>query len=239
MAETNTTTAGEENASAEAVSVEGTGETTGTGTETGKSELFTDYPEDTDTEAPEATAPASEAEHKALTLEDFKLPDGATVNDELKASYLEILNDEKLTRQEWGQKMIDLYHAQQVKMLDALKAARIEETKKLDAELKALNEQWDKECAGDKEFGGQDWEKNQEVISRGCKYLGEGFVKVMQAYGLNHNPDIVRGVYRAGLLAGEDKSQIAGNGTSKGIDPAMSIFGASMKEYREKKGANK
>ena len=58
----------------------------------------------------------------------------------------------------------------------------------------------------------------------------------MQAYNLNTHPEIVRMFYRAGLLAGEDKSGTAGTGNTKPNDPAMAIFGESLKEYHKRKG---
>ena len=75
------------------------------------------------------------------------------------------------------------------------------------------------------------------MINRGCEHLATpDAVKLMQAYNLNTHPEIVRMFYRAGLLASEDKSQIAGNGAGKPISPAMAIFGESLKEYHKRKG---
>ena len=64
----------------------------------------------------------------------------------------------------------------------------------------------------------------------------DGAVKLMQAYNLNYHPEIVRMFYRAGMLAGEDKSSIAGNSSGKETDIAMSIFGESLKEYHKRRG---
>ena len=61
-------------------------------------------------------------------------------------------------------------------------------------------------------------------------------VKLMQAYNLNTHPEIVRMFYRAGLLAGEDKSGAERGGNTKPYDQAMTIFGESLKEYHKRKG---
>lgn len=177
------------------------------------------------------------AQPEGLKVEDITIPEGAEVDAELGKSFVEILNDEKLSRKELAQKLFDLYQSQSVKMLDGLKAAEQERTKKFTDDMAAEKAEWVKQCKADKEFGGQKWEASQAVIDRGCEHLATPeAVKLMQAYNLNTHPEIVRMFYRAGLLAGEDKSIVAGNGSGKPTDTAMAIFGESLKEYHKRRG---
>ena len=180
---------------------------------------------------------AEEVRAEALKAEDITIPEGVEVDAELGKSFVDLLNDEKLSRKELAQKLFDLYQSQSVKMLDGLKAAETERAKKFTADMEAEKAEWKKQCEADKEYGGQKWEASQAVINRGCEHLATPeAVKLMQAYNLNTHPEIVRMFYRAGLLAGEDKSQIAGNGTGKPTDTAMAIFGESLKEYHKRRG---
>ena len=173
---------------------------------------------------------------QALKAEDITIPDGYEYDKELGDSFLGILNEAKISK-ETAQKLFDLYQTQQVKMLEGLKAADTEKVKKFEADLAAEKAEWLKQCQADKEYGGQNWEAAQAVIDKGCKQLATPeAVKLMQAYNLNTNPEIVRMFYRAGKLASEDNSQINGGGTGKSTDPAMAIFGDSLKEFHKRRG---
>ena len=190
----------------------------------------------------ENTQPEVKPEEEVSAVEVFKpeeitLPEGYEYDTELGRSFAEILNDGNLSRKELGQKLFDLYHAQGVKMIDGLKAAEAEKAKTFEAELSREKAEWLKQCKADNEYGGQNWEGSQAVIDRGCKLLATPeAVSLMQRYNLNTHPEIVRMFYRAGKLAGEDKSQVAGNGSGKTADPATAIFGESLKEYYKRKG---
>ncbi len=202
-------------------------------TEPVKSVLFEDG--DTEAEKSEDTQPEDKVEAarpEGLKAEDITIPDGAEYDEELGKNFLDILNDEKLSRKDLAQKLFDLYQSQSMKFLEGMKAADKERVKKYEAELLQEKADWIKQCEADKEYGGQKWEASQAVINRGCEHLATPeAVKLMQAYNLNTHPEIVRMFYRAGQLAGEDKSQTAGNGSGKPTDPAMAIFGESLKDF--------
>ena len=221
-------------ANEEAAPVEGKPEST----EPVKAVLFDEgEPEGEGTAESKPEDNAEAAQPEALKAEDITIPEGVEVDAELGKSFVDILNDEKLSRKELAQKLFDLYQSQSVKMLDGLKAADAERTKKFTADMAAEKAEWVKQCEADKEFGGQKWEASQAVINRGCEHLATPeAVKLMQAYNLNTHPEIVRMFYRAGMLVGEDKSTVAGNGTGKPTDPAMAIFGESLREYHKRKG---
>jgi len=134
-----------------------------------------------------------------LTEQDIKIPEGFTYDKEVGASFLGILNDGKLSRKELAQKLTDLYHAQNVKMLEALKAADSERLKKFESDMATEKSEWLKQCQSDKEYGGQNWEAAQSIIDRGCRQLATPeAVSLMQRYNLNTHPEIVRMFYRAG-----------------------------------------
>lgn len=199
-----------------------------------KPALF-DEPEDKQPETqPEKTV---SAEEEKFSAEQITLPEGVEYDAVLGQSFADILNNGNLSRKELGQKLVDLYLSQNMKMLEGLKAAEAESVKTFEAELAREKAEWLKQCKADTEYGGQNWEGSQAVIDRGCKLLATPeAVSLMQRYNLNTHPEIVRMFYRAGKLAGEDKSQVAGNGSGKTPDPATAIFGESLKEYYKRKG---
>ena len=140
----------------------------------------------------------SQSQSQQLTEQDIKIPEGLTYDKEIGANFLGILNDEKLSRKELAQKLTDLYHAQNMKMLEALKAADTERIKKFETDMATEKSEWLKQCQSDKEYGGQNWEQAQAIIHRGCMQLATPeAVNLMQRYNLNTHPEIVRMFYRA------------------------------------------
>ena len=172
---------------------------------------------------------------QALTADDIKLPEGYEYDKDTGDSFLAIANEAKLSK-ETVQKLIEFDHARSVKMLEAMKAAEAERSKKFEADMAAEKAEWLKQCKADKEYGGQNWEASQAVIDRAAKAHPEA-VKVLQAYNLHYHPEIVRMFFRDGKLMGEDQSRTAG-GAVKETDPATAIFGESLKEFYKRRGDN-
>jgi len=193
------------------------------------------------TPQPAASDTQGEAEQgeevKPLTKEDIAVPEGFSYDEELGKSFLDIVNDGKLSRKELAEKLVSMYSAQQGKMLAAMQAADTERAKQFEAGMKREKEDWMKQCQADEEYGGQKWDAAQAVIDRGCKRVAtQAAVELMQRYNLNTHPEIVRMFYRAGKLAGEDRGGGNGENGGKKISPAEAIFRDSLKEYHARKG---
>lgn len=164
-----------------------------------------------------------------LTAEDLKIPEGFQYDKEAGDAFLGIVNDAGLSRKELVQKLVDMHAAQMGKMLQGLQAADAEGMKKFEADLAKEKADWLNQCKADPEYGGAAWEANDTVIDRGCKQLATPeAIALLQRYNLNTHPEIVRIFYRAGKLAGEDKSG-GGAGGGRKIDPAEAIFGESLR----------
>ena len=175
----------------------------------------------------------TDGQENKLSADDITLPEGYEYDKEVGNSFLGILNEAKIGK-ETAQKLFDLYQSQNVKILEGLKAAEAERAKKFEEDLKNEKAAWMKQCEADKEFGGQNWEKNQSVIDKAAK-AEVNAVKVLQAYNLHTHPEIVRMFVHYGNLMSEDKSQIQGGNSSKNTDPATAIFGESLREYNERR----
>lgn len=164
-----------------------------------------------------------------LTAEDLKIPEGFQYDKEAGDAFLGIVNDAGLSRKELVQKLVDMHAAQMGKMLQGLQAADAEGMKKFEADMAQEKAAWMDQCKADPEYGGAAWEANDAVIDRGCKQLATPeAIALLQRYNLNTHPEIVRMFYRAGKLAGEDKSGGGAGGGGK-IDPAEAIFGESLR----------
>lgn len=164
-----------------------------------------------------------------LTAEDLKIPEGFQYDKESGDAFLGIVNDAGLSRKELVQKLVDMHAAQMGKMLQGLQAADAEGMKKFEADMAKEKADWLDQCKADPEYGGAAWEANDAVIDRGCKQLATPeAIALLQRYNLNTHPEIVRIFYRAGKLAGEDKSG-GGAGGGRKIDPAEAIFGESLR----------
>ena len=176
------------------------------------------------------TDPPKDGEKDApLTAEDLKIPEGFQYDKESGDAFLGIVNDAGLSRRELVQKLVDMHAAQMGKMLQGLQAADAEGMRKFEADMAKEKADWLDKCKADPEYGGAAWEANDAVIDRGCKQLATpGAIALLQRYNLNTHPEIVRMFYRAGKLAGEDKSGSGAGGGGK-IDPAEAIFGESLR----------
>ena len=164
-----------------------------------------------------------------LTAEDLKIPEGFQYDKEAGDAFLGIVNDAGLSRRELVQKLVDMHGAQMGKMLQGLQAADAEGMRKFEADMAKEKAAWMDQCKADPEYGGAAWEANDAVIDRGCKQLATPeAIALLQRYNLNTHPEIVRMFYRAGKLAGEDKSGSGAGGGGK-IDPAEAIFGESLR----------
>ena len=201
-----------------------------------KSVLFDDSDiEEESTDQQEQPEQPEQASPEALKVEDITIPEGMEYDAEIGNSFIAVGNEYKIPK-EAMQKMFDIYHGQNAKFLASLSVAEKERAKKFMEDIKQEKADWEKLCVSDTEYGGQKWEASQAVINRGCEHLATPeAVKLMQAYNLNYHPEIVRMFYRAGLLVSEDKSNVSGNGAGNKTDPAMAIFGESLKEYHKRR----
>jgi hypothetical protein len=96
--------------------------------------------EEVKTEEVKTEAPAFEA----LTPESFKLPEGFETDEETTKGFLDIMNDEKLTRAELAQKLVDYQAGLMTKMSEA--------GAKLFADQQ---EEWQNAARADPDIGGE------------------------------------------------------------------------------------
>lgn len=130
-------------------------------------------------------APADPAAPAPLT---FKLPDGFQADQAQLTSLSEILQQEGISPQERGQKLVDLYVAEQAK------AAKAQETA-----WENMQQTWVQELEADPKLGGSNLARTQEVLGKALDvYGGKDAQAIRDAFaltGAGNNPAIVRFIH--------------------------------------------
>ena len=197
------------------------------GDQSGKVEPGEDGKEDKKDDAKDGADGSAAA---PLEVADIVVPEGKVYDEELGKSFLDIVNDPKLTRKELANRLVAMYASQQDKVLQGLQAADAAAAKQIEAQ----NAEWAKAAKADAEFGGQNWEASQGVIATGRDHLAtpEAYA-ILHGCGLGDHPEILRMFYRAGKLLGEDRMSGGGKTGQKKPDIAEAIFGDSLRGIKK------
>lgn len=128
----------------------------------------------------------SSANANAFDPAQLVLPEGATLVEEDAAALSALLNDDKLTGQERGQKLVDLYTSQIEKLTKAGQEAAV-------ASWNEMNEQWRNEVRALPEFAsdleGTLGATKQALVSLGAK---PEFFAALDLTGAGNNPHILQ-----------------------------------------------
>lgn len=158
-----------------------------------------------------------------LTAESFKvpegMPEGVELDPESLGNFVEILNDGELSKQELGQKLIDM---QLNMMLDAEKAAAEASQSAWDA----TTEKWVEECKALPEIGGDNVEKSLAQIKNGLTQLGatkETF-EAFDITGAGSHPEIVKILFAATKHLAEGPA-VQGDPPADKLSQADRLFG--------------
>lgn len=160
----------------------------------------------------EETTP-EEASSDLVEIEKLKLPEDKKFerDEALGKSFVDIINDEKLSRLEMAQKLTDLYVQQQSGMLEAMQAAEEAAAAKWKEDDRAQQAAWEKASREDPEFGGEKFEANMTIVAAGRdKVASPELTEIVNILGLGNHPEILRMYYRAGKLSQEDRGADAG-----------------------------
>lgn len=129
---------------------------------------------------PAETPPAAEFTPVAAT--DIKLPDGVTVDEPTMTSFLEIVNDQKLTPAERSQKLVDLQVSALQKASEAGSQAWAD-----------MQTQWQTEVKSDKDLGGANLQTTLDGIAKLVEAYGSPeLVNVMNITGAGNNIHVIR-----------------------------------------------
>jgi hypothetical protein len=154
--------------------------------------LVSQNPPPADTPPPSDTSPAKEGEPpkvedapqapEPLTWEAIKLPEGITVDDEAKQSFLDIMNDDKATPAERAQKLVDLQTSLMQKGADATYQAWTD-----------MQTQWQDEVRADPVIGGEKLAPVLGEVSKLIDKYGSPEVRqIMDLTGAGNNIHVIR-----------------------------------------------
>jgi hypothetical protein len=124
------------------------------------------------------------------------MPDGVEYDAEIGTGLKELAAELKLT-QEQAQKFADLGGKMAASQL---------------ARQAAVIEQWGKDAAADKEFGGENLQQNLGIAKAAIEQLAPGLRPVLESTGLGNHPEVIRAFWKAGQLLAEDKPPQGGSG---------------------------
>jgi hypothetical protein len=123
------------------------------------------------------------------------MPEGVEVDAEAAAGLKDLAKELGLT-QDQAQKFADLG--------SKMAAAQL-------AKQAVTIEQWGKDAAVDKEFGGEKLQENLAIAKGAMSKLAPGLAPVLESTGLGNHPEIIRAFWRAGLMMADDKVVTPGN----------------------------
>lgn len=142
---------------------------------------------------------------------DFKLPEGATVNDELMGQFKTVAGELKIPADK-AQALVELGLKLQEQQAEAINQAWQEERAAGVERLKA-----------DPDFGGAKFTKTVEDANRALRQFGDAaFIQEIQELGLDNHPGLIKAFARVARATAEDRSierpagGIAGAGKSLG-----------------------
>lgn len=124
--------------------------------------------------------------------EDFTLPEGMEVDENLLNDALPVFKELNLT-QDQAQKLVDLQ----------AKTVQEEVTKQQDAWKDTMKE-WGDQTKSDKEFGGTKFDESLVVMKQGIEAFGNAeFKQMLDITGVGNHPEMARFLFKVGQVVKE------------------------------------
>lgn len=145
--------------------------------------------------------------------EDFKLPEGAKVDEAVMGEFATVAKELGLS-QEQAQKLVDINARAQQVNFDRLQSA-----------VDAQAEKWGVDSKADKEFGGDKFDENLAVAKRALEQFGTPELKsLLEQSKLGNHPEVLRFFFRAGKAISEDGFVPGKPGNSSGKSIAQQMY---------------
>lgn len=162
-------------------------------------------------------------------MDSLTIPEGQQRDEELGKAFLDIVNDDKLTRKELAQKLVDMYSGTMSKFLEAQKAALDAENEKARQAMAQEDTEWANAAKSDPEWGS--WEVAAPYVAKGRDVLGTPeLFKFLQDQFMGNHPEILRMFYRAGKLVSEDLSN-GKSASNEQVNVANASWGKLTEKY--------
>lgn len=159
-------------------------------------------------------------EFTPVAATDIKLPDGVTVDEPTMTSFLEIVNDQKLTPAERSQKLVDLQVSALQKASEAGSQAWAD-----------MQTQWQTEVKSDKDLGGANLQTTLDGIAKLVEAYGSPeLVNVMNITGAGNNIHVIRFVNKIAAKLNEGAPIAPGAPASVPQSAAERLFPSMAKK---------
>jgi hypothetical protein len=147
---------------------------------------------------------------------ELKIPDGIEVDEAAMSSFKEVLVDPALSPNERGQKLVELFFAQQEA---AAKASETNWTK--------IQEDWQNEVKADKDLGGSKLEGTLSTIAKAIDQYGSQEVReALDMTGAGNNPHVIRFIHKLASQLQEGRPVIPGGPPARSATPAERLYGS-------------
>ena len=156
--------------------------------------------------APEAQAEApAEAPGQPYEWQDFTVPEGVQLNEEITTSFKSILEDAKLSPQEKAQSLLDLQGKLTQSLMESQEQAKAEQAQQWAAQIKA-----------DKELGGENYSKTVETAVKAIEQYGSPELRsLLNETGIGNHPELVKFCHRIGKALSEDGLVMGGTQSAR------------------------
>lgn len=156
--------------------------------------------------APEAQAEApAEAPGQPYEWQDFTVPEGVQLNEEITTSFKSILEDAKLSPQEKAQSLLDLQGKLTQSLMESQEQAKAEQAQQWAAQIKA-----------DKELGGENYSKTVETAVKAIEQYGTPELRsLLNETGIGNHPELVKFCHRIGKALSEDGLVMGGTQSAR------------------------
>lgn len=164
-------------------------------------------------EPPKVPAPAADAPPAAFAADKLTLPEGMKADDATLKSYTTLMADDKISPQERGQKLLDLY-------ADVTKQGREAAT----TAWNNVNKEWSDKTLADPEIGGAKFATTKATIAKAIDSLGPNLAaEVRQALdvtGAGNHPAIVKALHALSVRSVEP-GHVAGTPPGTSAKPTV------------------
>lgn len=156
--------------------------------------------------APEAPAAATaEAPGQPYEWQDFTVPEGVQLNEEITTSFKSILEDAKLSPQEKAQSLLDLQGKLTQSLMESQEQAKAEQAQQWAAQIKA-----------DKELGGDNYDKTVATAIKAVEQYGTPELRsLLNETGIGNHPELVKFCHRIGKALSEDGLVMGGTQSAR------------------------
>lgn len=152
--------------------------------------------------APEAQAEApAEAPGQPYEWQDFTVPEGVQLNEEITTSFKSIREDAKLSPQEKAQSLLDLQGKLTQSLMESQEQAQA-----------AQKQQWADQIKADPELGGANFDKTVETAVKAIEQFGSPELRtLLNGTGIGNHPELVKFCHRIGKALSEDSLVMGGD----------------------------